>query len=141
MANTAPKTRATRASAAAFIAAQRDPQVRADCRVLAKLMRAATGAPARMWGTSIVGYGRYHYRGASGREGDWYLAGFAPRKGLLSIYIVAGFADAAALLRKLGKHKHSMGCLYVKRLADIDLKVLDQLVRRSVRALQKRKPG
>jgi len=141
MAKHAAKTRVTRASVAAFFAKQRDPETRADCRSLARVMREVTGAPARMWGPSIVGFGKYHYRYASGHEGDSCLAGFSPRKGQLSIYVVAGFDGSAALLRKLGKHKRSVACLYVKRLADIDLKMLEQLVRRSVRELKQRHPG
>lgn len=141
MAKYAAKTRVTRASVAGFIGKQRDPATRADCRTLVRLLRKATGKPARMWGPAIVGFGKYHYRYASGHEGDSCLAGFSPRKGQLSIYVLAGYAGEAALLRKLGKHKRSVACLYVKRLADIDLKVLEQMVRRSVRATKKRYPG
>ena len=140
MAKHAAKTKATRASVAAFIAKQRDPQVRADCRTLARIMRKVTGKPGRMWGPDIVGFGKYHYRYASGHEGDCCLAGFSPRQGKLSIYILAGFDGSAKLLRDLGKHKRSVACLYVKRLGDIDLKVLERLVRGSVRTMQKRYP-
>lgn len=140
MAKYVPKTRATRASVAAFVAKQRDPQVRDDSRTLVRIMRRVTGKPARMWGPSIVGFGKYHYRYASGHEGDSCLAGFAPRKGQLTIYLLAGFTGSAALLRKLGKHKRTVACLHVKRLADIDLNVLERLLRGSVREVKKRYP-
>ncbi|NDJ60850.1 MAG: DUF1801 domain-containing protein [Chloroflexi bacterium] len=94
------------------------------------LMQEVTGEPPVMWG-SIVGFGRYHYRYASGREGDWFLAGFAPRKQNLSLYITAGFDEYGELLEKLGKHKIGKACLYIKKLADVDETVLRELVKRS----------
>lgn len=141
MAKQAAKTRVTRASVGTFIAKQRDPQVRNDCRTLSRLMRKVTGAPARMWGPSIVGFGQFHYRYASGHEGDSCLTGFSPRKGQLSVYVLAGFDGSATLLRELGKHRRAVACLYIKRLADIDLRVLERLLRGSVRAMKKRHPG
>ncbi|MFQ5749577.1 MAG: DUF1801 domain-containing protein [Planctomycetota bacterium] len=92
----------------------------------------ASGAAPRMWGASMVGFGSYHYKYASGREGDWFLTGFAPRKKDLTIYIMAGFDRCQALPERLGKHKTGKSCLYVKRLADVDLAVLEELVTASV---------
>ena len=130
------KTQVSGASVAAFIAAIDDPQQRADAKKIAALMRAATGSRARMWGTSIVGFGSYHYKYASGREGDWPLLGFSPRKQNLSIYIMAGFAGSRTLLAKLGKHKTGKSCLYIRRLDDVDTAVLKQLIDASVRHMR-----
>jgi hypothetical protein len=124
----------------AFFAAVEEEDRRADCKALAKLIERATGLKPRLWG-SIVGFGEYHYRYASGREGDCFLAGFAPRKQDLSIYLTGGCEAQGELLRKLGKHKAGRACLYVKRLADVDPKVLEELVRRSVASTQARYPG
>ena len=102
------------------------------------MMRAATGSRARMWGTSIVGYGSYHYQYASGREGDWMLVGFSPRKQNLVVYIMPGFDRFARLLEKLGKYKTGKSCLYIKRLADIDEAVLERLISDSVADMRSR---
>jgi hypothetical protein len=131
------KTKKNRASVAAYLDAIADPDQRKDAKTVAKLMREVTGEKPAMWGTSIVGYGNYHYRYASGREGDWMLTGFSARKGNLTLYIMAGFAAYAALLKKLGKHKTGKSCLYVKCLEDIDLAVLRQLVAASVEHMRK----
>lgn len=128
----APKTRPTGASVRAFLDAIDDPERRADAKALAKLMRRVTGKAPRMWGPSIVGYGSTHYRYASGREGDWFVAGFSPRKQDLTVYGMSAFPRQAALLKELGKHKTGKSCLYIKRLADVDTAVLEELVRRSV---------
>ena len=133
------KTRETRASAAAYIAQVADPQQRKDCRELVAMMRDITGHPARMWGASIVGFGRYHYRYASGREGDSLLTGFAPRGKELVLYLGPGL-DNAALMKTLGKHKAGKGCLYIKRLDDVDRKVLRALVEHSVETMRARYP-
>ena len=131
------KTQPTGASVTQFISAIPDAVRRGDCRTLASLMRRATGAKAEMWGPSIVGFGRFHYRSDSGREGDWFLAGFSPRKQDLTVYVIAGFKDSAALLARLGRHKTSQGgCLYIKRLADLDLGVLETLVAQSAATLR-----
>lgn len=90
-----------------------------------------------MWGASIVGFGRYAYKGASGREGEWMLTGFSPRKANLSLYILTGLDKSAAQLAKLGKHTTGKGCLYIKRLSDVDMKVLEQLVMQGVKGLEK----
>jgi hypothetical protein len=129
------KTKPTGASVAHFISAIPDPVRRGDCRTLVSLMRRATGARAEMWGPSIVGFGHFHYRYGSGREGDWFLAGFSPRKQDLTVYVVGGLRDAA-LLAKLGRHKASTGCLYLRALAEVDLTVLETLVTRSAAALR-----
>lgn len=111
---------------------------RAECELLCELMSRITGAPARMWGDSMVGFGSYHYTYASGRSGDWFLTGFAPRKDKLSVYIMPGFADFAALMKGLGPHKTGKSCLYIKRLADIDLGKLEALVAQSVALMEHR---
>ena len=126
------KTRPTALSVDAFIDAVDDEHKRTDCRVVAELMAEITGAEGVMWGSSIVGFGNYHYRYASGREGDFFEAGFSPRKRALTIYVMAGFAEYDDLLARLGKHTTGKSCLYVKRLADVDLDVLRELLTRSV---------
>ena len=126
------KTQRTRASAAAFLNAIEDPDRRRDCKAVAKLMKQIVGAKAEMWGASIVGFGSYRFRYANGRVGDWMLAGFAPRKNDLTLYIMAGFKGQEGLLKKLGKHKTGKACLYIKKLADVDLDVLAELIARSV---------
>jgi Domain of unknown function (DU1801) len=135
-----PKTKATRESVDNYIDAIDDELRRDDCRSLVKLMTKVTKEPPTMWGTSIVGFGKYHYNYASGHEGDSCLAGFSSRKGDISIYVMAGFAGQAPLLAKLGKHRVGKACLYVKRLADIDLKVLESLVKGSVAEMRRRYP-
>jgi len=136
------KTRPTRASVAKFLAAVEDDEKREDCEVLLGMMERVTGARPVMWGASIVGFGSYHYRYASGREGDWMLAGFSPRKRDLTVYVMAGFRGQEKLLAKLGRHRASSGgCLYLKRLADVDLGVLEELVRSSVERLREAYPG
>jgi Domain of unknown function (DU1801) len=116
-----------------FIDSLPDEGKRSDARVLSELMTEITGEEATMWGTSIVGFGRYHYRYASGREGDAPVASFAPRKQHLVVYLVSGFEDRhARYLAKLGPHKAGKGCLYIKRLSDVDLSVLRQLIDRSL---------
>lgn len=131
------KTQRTRASVAQFLAGVADEQRRADSKRLAKLLRSATGETARMWGPAIVGYGSHTLRYASGRTLDWMLVGFSPRKQALVLYI-SGLSKLGDLLAGLGPHKRSGGgCLYVKRLADLDEKVLVALVKRSVANLRK----
>ena len=126
------KTRPTRASVTGFMSGIEDPQQRRDAKRVAAMMRKATGSRARMWGPSIVGYGRYHYRYASGREGDFMITGFSPRKQSLTVYIMPGFKPFASLMRKLGKYKTGKSCLYIKRLQDVDEDVLQQLISESV---------
>ena len=126
------KTKPTSASVTGFINSIDDPQTRADVRKIATMMRRATGKRARMWGNSIVGYGTYHYRYDSGREGDFMLTGFSPRKQALSVYILAGFDRFEPLMQKLGKYKTGKSCLYINRLDYIDMKVLGRLIKESV---------
>ncbi len=124
------KTKQTEASVEEYLANIADETRRADCMALVKLMSGVTRKPPKMWGSSIVGFGSYHYRYASGREGDMCLAGFSSRKGDLTVYVIT--AGQEALLKKLGRHKVSKACLYIKRLSDVDVKVLRQLVAASV---------
>lgn len=126
------KTRPSDASVEAFLETVVDPVRRGDCRTLLTLMREVTGEQPRMWGPSIVGFGSYHYRYASGREGDWLLTGFSPRKRDLTVYLMSGVDPVSELLEGLGKHKTGKGCLYLKRLSDIDLDVLREVVTESV---------
>jgi len=132
------KTKPTKVSATMFVAAIADERRRREARALLKVFKAATGKRPVMWGPSIVGYGTYHYKYASGHEGDCCLTGFSPRKGAISVYIMAGFAEYGPLLKKLGPHKKSVGCLYLKRLDGVDLKVLEQMIRKSVADLRRR---
>jgi hypothetical protein len=134
------KTKATKASVEGYLSAIKDEARRTDCAALAKLMAKATKQQPKMWGSSIVGFGSYHYKYESGREGDSCLTGFSSRKGDISVYVVASFPGQEQLLSKLGKHRMSGGCLYLRKLSDVDLKVLEQLVVRSV-AERKRRHG
>ncbi len=135
------KTQPTKQKVSDFIAGIEDQGKRADCKELMKLMREVTGKRATMWGTSIVGFGKYHYKYASGREGDFFLTGFSPRKQALTIYIISGFNRHQKLVDKLGKFKTGKSCLYVKRLDDIDRTVLEKLVKASVDYMRKTYPG
>ena len=128
------KTVKTKASVPAFLNAVADPQRRADAKAVATLMAAVTKAKPAMWGTSIVGFGTARYKYASGREGDWFTVGFSPRKDNLTLYLIGGFRKHADLMEKLGTVKMGGGCLYVRRLEDIDQKVLRQLIVRSVKS-------
>jgi hypothetical protein len=130
------KTQKTRASVSAFLKGIADDARRKDCQTLVRVMKAAVGAAPRMWGSSIVGFGEYRYKYASGRENDWFLAGFSPRKQDLTIYIMGGFDRYEELMSRLGKYKAGGSCLYIKRLADIDAAVLEELVSASVKHLK-----
>jgi Domain of unknown function (DU1801) len=126
------KTQPTGQDVDRFLESIVDAQQRQDCRAITELMRDVTGAEPRMWGEKIVGFGHHHYRYASGREGDWFLTGFAPRKQNLTLYLSYGFDQDGALLQRLGKHKVGKACLYIKRLADVDQATLRELVQRAV---------
>ena len=126
------KTKKTKASVVEFLKRVEDPQRRADCKRIAKMMREATGNRAAMWGDSIVGFGEYSYTYASGRSGTWPITGFSPRKNDLSLYIMSGFEAYDSLLAKLGKHKTGKSCLYINKLEDVDMDVLKELVVASV---------
>lgn len=135
------KTKPTKVSVLAFIDALTDETRRADAKALVKMMQSATGDKPKMWGPSIVGFGSYYYTYESGREGDMPLAGFSPRKAATVLYGLRGFAGADALLARLGKHATGKGCLYIKKLADVDQKVLETLVLKSVAAKRGRHPN
>jgi Domain of unknown function (DU1801) len=130
-----PKTTRNDASVAEFLAAVPDARRRGDAEAVCALMTEVTGAPPRMWGGSIVGFGTYHYRYASGREGDWPPVGLSPRKQSLTIYLSAGLDRYADRLARLGPHSTGRSCLYVKQLADVDQTVLRDLVRDAFRQL------
>jgi hypothetical protein len=131
------KTKQNEADVEAFLNSVSDEPKRQDCFRLLEMMQQVTGLAAKMWGSSVVGFGSYHYKYASGREGDWFLTGFSPRKQNLTLYIMAGFDHYGELLDKLGKHSTGKGCLYIKKLADVDLSTLAELVKQSVEHMQK----
>jgi hypothetical protein len=130
------KTQVNEASVEDFLNTVEDEQARKDCLEILKMMKQVTKEEPKMWGASIVGFGSYHYKGASGREGDWFLTGFSPRKQNLTLYLNHGFEVHEDLLKKLGKYKTGMGCLYVKKLDDVDKKVLKELVTESVKRMK-----
>ena len=130
-----PKTQKSDASVADFLAAVADPKRRADAQAVTALMTEVTGASPTMWGTSIVGFGSYRYRYGSGREGDWPAVGLSPRKQALTIYVSTGFDGYADFLARLGPHSIGKSCLYIKRLSDVDEKVLGDLVAGGFRQL------
>ncbi len=131
------KTKVNEASAEGFLNSVADEQVRKDCFEILKMMKQVTKEEPKMWGTSIIGFGSYHYQGAGGREGDWMLTGFSPRKQNLTLYLMGGFNLHEDLLKKLGKYKTSVGCLYIKKLDDVDKKVLKELITASVKTMKK----
>ena len=127
------KTTRNSASVSKFLDSIKDETKRGDCKKIAKMMEAAIGCVPAMWGPSIVGYGSYHYKYASGREGDMFRIGFSPRVQNITLYIVNGFGRYEKLLSKLGKHSTGKSCLYIKRLTDVDAGVLNQLIVESVK--------
>ena len=129
------KTKPTEVSVDDFIAAVEKPVRRADAKILRDMMKRVTGEPATMWGPTIIGFGSYHYRYASGHEGDSCRVGFSPRSANLVLY-VGGFPEYEALLGRLGKHKRSKACLYLNKLADVDLQVLEEIARRTYTATE-----
>ncbi len=131
------KTKGTDASVEVFLDSIEDEQRREDCKAVAKLMQQVTKEKPKMWGSSIVGFGQYHYKYASGHEGNAALTGFSPRKQALTLYIMGGFDTYNDLMSKLGKYKIGKACLYVKRLADVDQKVLKELIKQSVDHMKK----
>jgi hypothetical protein len=131
----------TRADVEGFLAAVPDATRRADAAALTRVMGEVTGQPPVLWGPSLVGFGRYHYRYASGRQGDAPVVGFSPRKANLVLYLLDGFDDHGDLLARLGRHSTGRSCLYVKRLSEVDLQVLRELVKRSVEAVASREAG
>ena len=135
------KTKLNNASVGDFLDAIKDEARRADCKAVAKLMQKVTGEKPKMWGTSIVGFGTYRYVYASGRAGDWMVTGFSPRAQALTLYIMSGFDGEPALMAKLGKFKTGKSCLYLKSLADVDMKLLEQLITRSVAHVRRKYPA
>lgn len=121
----------------AYLESVANKQRRQDALAMLELMREITGEEAEMWGESIVGFGSYRYRYASGRQGDWFLTGFAPRKQALTLYIMPGFERYEALLAKLGKHKIGKSCLYINKLADVDEDVLKEIITASVERMRR----
>src|ERR1700746_1800755 len=132
------KTKPTKLSVAAFLAKLADQTQRADAKSLIKLMQSAAGEKPKMWGPAIIGFGSYHYRYDSGREGDMPVIAFSPRKAATVLYNMTGFSDSEALRAKLGKHTTGKGCLYIKKLADVDQQVLVALVVKSAAAMPAR---
>ena len=132
------KTVPTGASVADFLKSIEKPRRRNEAELIKRIMGRVTGHRPKMWGPSMVGYGQYHYKYASGREGDWFLTGFAPRKTAITVYIMPGFKPYKDLLVKLGKHKHSSSCLYLTNLENVDMKVLEKLIAASVKEMRKR---
>lgn len=131
------KTKPTKVSVKDFIEKVPDEQKRKDSYELLSMMESITGEKAVMWGPSIIGFGKYHYKYASGHEGDACLTGFSPRKAAISLYIMGAVSENQILLSRLGKYKKAVGCLYIKRLSDIDKKVLEQLIKESVDHLKR----
>lgn len=134
------KTVPTKVSVDKFLKGLTDENKRADCYQILEMMKKATKAEARMWGTSIVGFGKYHYVYESGQEGDWFIAGFSPRKQNLTLYMMGGFNQFDDLMKQLGKYSTGKGCLYINKLEDVDIKVLKKLINKSAQAAVKHKP-
>ena len=132
------KTKKTKASVTDFLKSIENPQMRADAKKVASIMRRVTGKRAKMWGSSIVGYGTYHYKYDSGREGDFMTTGYSPRKQALTVYIIPGFSKFGPLMKKLGKYKTGKSCLYIRRLSDVDENVLEKLIDGSVKLMRKK---
>ena len=130
------KTKPTAKSVPEFLEQIEDPIRKADCKSISALMEKLSGSKPKMWGDSIVGFGDYRYKYASGREGDWFLAGFSPRKQNLTVYIMAYLEYYPDRLERLGKFKHGKGCLYIKKLEDIDMNVLEDLIASSIERLK-----
>ncbi|HET9911825.1 MAG TPA: DUF1801 domain-containing protein [Anaerolineales bacterium] len=132
------KTKVNEASVADFLNSIEDEQKRKDSLEIVRIMEQITKEKPKMWGTSIVGFGSYHYKGASGREGDWMLLGFSPRKQNLTLYLAGGLEHYQSLLNKLGKHSTGKGCLYIKKLNDVSVDVLKELISESHKAAKKK---
>ncbi len=140
MAGPKPKTVENCGDVDAFINGVENKTRREDAFAVKKIMGRVTGHPAMMWGTSIVGFGRYHYRYESGREGDLFRSGFSPRKQNLVLYLMPGYQDYSSYLARLGKHKTGKSCLYINKLSDIDISVLEELVTKAYGDLEEKYP-
>jgi len=134
------KTKANESSVDDFLA-KTDDATRADCYRIISLMGKITGEKPKMWGPAIVGFGQYHYKYESGREGDICKIGFSPRKGKLTLYVLAGIEGQSELLAKIGKHQAGKGCLYIKKVDDINLEVLEQMIRKTMAYLESKYKG
>lgn len=134
------KTKVNDASVEDFLNAVEHPVKRADSFVLLEMMTEITGVAPKMWGESIIGFDTYHYVYANGREGDWPIVGFSPRKQHISLYIMPGFVNFETLLEKLGKHKTSKSCLYINKLTDVDLDILKKIIVQSVEYMREKYP-
>jgi len=130
------KTKPTNQSVKDFLNQIPEPERRADCLAIAKIMEEITGEKPQMWGPSIVGFGTYHYKYASGHEGDWPITSFSPRKKDLTLYIMVGFEKHADLMKQLGRHSVGKSCLYIKRLSDIDVPTLRKLIKTGIKELK-----
>ena len=131
------KTKPTRESVNKFLAAITDKQKRDDCLKIVEVLKEATKADPKIWGTKIVGFGDYHYRSErTGREGDWFMIGFSPRKDNITLYFLSNLSDHADLLSQLGKHKRQGGCLHFRRLEDVNMPILKKLTRESIKAVK-----
>jgi len=135
------KTKPTKASVEEYLDTIEDPRRRADCAAISALMKRVTKCEPKMWGPSIVGFGSYHYKYKTGHEGDACLAGFSFRKPEIVVYIAEAFESREELLRQIGKHRTGKVCLYIKRLSDIDVGVLEKLVKASVAEMRKKYPS
>lgn len=133
------KTKPTKSSVEKFLNKVEDKKKQEDSFKVLELMKKITKEEPKMWGPSIVGFGKYHYKYASGREGDFFLTGFSPRKQSLTIYIISGFKKFDGLMKKLGKFKTGSSCLYIKKLEDVDLKILKELISQSVKYMKNKK--
>lgn len=131
------KTKQNDQSVEAFLDSVTDPKKREDSELIVNLMKHVTKEEPKMWGNSIIGFGSYHYKSKSGQEGDWFITGFSPRKQALTLYINAGFERFGELMEKLGKYKTGKGCLYIKKLEDVDINVLTELLNVSVEVFRK----
>ncbi|MBX2867650.1 MAG: DUF1801 domain-containing protein [Acidiferrobacterales bacterium] len=132
------KTQPSRKSVSKFLGKIENAERKQDCDTLVSLMRAATGEKPVLWGENIVGFGKYHYQQRSGQAGSWPLIGFSPRKQNISIYIMPGFSNYQPLLKKLGKHKHSVSCLYISKLSVVELDILKEIMVDSVRVMREK---
>lgn len=126
------KTKRNTASVDEFIAAVPDEQKRADSKTLVSIMSEVSGCEAEMWGGSIIGFGRYNYKYKSGREGEWMLCGFSPRKQTMTVYVMGSSKEIEEMITRVGKHKRSKGCLYFKKLEDLDVEVLKKVIQASI---------
>ena len=132
------KTQRNKGSVTGFLESVKNKKHREDSYVILEIMKKITGEEPEMWGTSIIGFGTYHYKYKSGREGDWFLCGFSPRVQSLTLYIMTGFSKYDELLSRIGKYKTGKACLYINKIEDIDLKILKQLIKESVDFLKSR---